>query len=104
MMTAEKIVQLFLRSLNLLTVVDNRVQLGPLRWTDIETITRLCFAVESINHAEDTPAQAALVRLACTCVAALTTVVVDADDNADIIREWTPPPASIVVSIRPDTR
>jgi hypothetical protein len=88
----------------LLTVVDNRVQLDPLTYKDLNTITGPAFTVEDINHSEDTPAQAALVRLACTTAAVLTTAVVDAPDNADIIREWTPPPASIVVSIRPGTR
>jgi hypothetical protein len=103
-MDNSEIVQLFIRSQDLLQVRDNRVQRGELAWRDFETITRLCFLAENISRAGDTPAQLALTRLACTTAAVLTTAVVDAPDNADIIREWPPPPASIVVSIGPGTR
>jgi hypothetical protein len=100
-MTPEEIVQLFIRSQDLLQVRGDRIQL--LAWRDMETLAKLCGLVEQ-NNPGDTPADLALTRLACTCAAALTTSVIDAPDNADIIREWTPPPASIVVSIRPGTR
>jgi hypothetical protein len=85
-MTPDEIVGMFLRAQDLLIVVDDRVQLLEAR--DMETITRLCFLVEESNRSGDTPAQLALTRLAMTTAAALTTSVIDAPDNPQIIAEW----------------
>jgi hypothetical protein len=83
--TPEEIVDLFLRSQNLLHIVEDRMQLLPGR--DMETLSRLCGLVE-LNNPGDTPMALALTRLACTTAAVLTTSVVDADDNPQIIAEW----------------
>jgi hypothetical protein len=49
--TDDEIIGLFLRSLNVLHVVDDRVQLDPLTFKDLDTIARLCFATETISSA-----------------------------------------------------
>jgi hypothetical protein len=54
----------------------------------METLTKLCFAVEEIGSADNTPAGLALVRLACTTAALLTTSVIEAPDNAAICNDW----------------
>jgi hypothetical protein len=74
-MNNSEIVQLFLNAQDLLHVNGDRMQLLPLR--DMETLAKLCGLVEQINPGR-TPADFALVWLACTTAAALTTAVVDA--------------------------
>lgn len=88
-MTDDEIVGAFIRSLDLLTIVDDRVQLDPLTYKDLNTITGLCFSVEAIASAGDTPADMALHRLACTTGALLTTAAIDSPaENAVIVKEW----------------
>jgi hypothetical protein len=81
----DEMLALFLRSQNLLHIVDNRMQ--PLEPRDMETLAKLCGLVEQ-NNPGDTPIALALTRLACTTAAVLTTSVVDAEDNPQIIAEW----------------
>jgi hypothetical protein len=83
-MTPDEIAALFLRAQSLLHIVDNRMTLLPLR--DMETLTKLCGLVA--EQPEDTPVQCALVRLAATTAAVLTTSVVDGPDNAEIVAAW----------------
>jgi hypothetical protein len=87
-LTDDELVGVFLRSLDLLTIVDNRVQLNPLTFRDLNTIVGLCFSVEAINRAEDTPVACALVRLACTTAALLTTAAVISSDDPVIVAQW----------------
>ena len=87
-MTNDELVDVFLGWQHHLHIVDNRVQLGRLKWTDFETITRLCHLVEAIGDADRSATGRALQRLALTTAAVITTVVVDAPDNAQIVSAW----------------
>lgn len=87
-MTNAEIVDVFLGWQHHLRIVDNRVQLGRLKWTDFETITRLCHLVEAIADADRSATGRALQRLALTTAAVITTVVVDGPDNPEIVSEW----------------
>lgn len=87
-MTDDELVALFLRAQDVLHADDNRLQRSPLQWRDFETVTKLCFRVQAIGEAGDTPQRLALGRLACTTAALITTAVVDAPDNPVIVAEW----------------
>jgi hypothetical protein len=88
-MTNDEIIGLFLRSLDLLPIRGDCVQLDPpLTYKDLNTITSMCFSVETIAKAGDTPADMALHRLSFCTAAVLTTAAIDGPDNAVIVAEW----------------
>ena len=88
-LTNDQLVDIFLGWQHHLLIRDNRVQLDPITWTDLQTIIRLCELVEAIADRRRTdPTAPALQELACITAALLTTAWVVADDNAQIVAAW----------------